>query len=563
MRKFLLFSLLAVCVSNVFANMHQTGWRWRNDNGTETTATWKAADTIGITVTDTISLLRLRFRYDNMQSDPKNLSGIKYGTVKPAGDNSGKFDGSGISNGVSLSNVWGTDPFVLSTSAFVANGTATTQGQVKYMDNKDAAQTTFFIGKFISDNIEAVSIPNGNFTEFEYCFRPTRNLVPGATYYFMPLGDIEGYYGQKESPAQLTVSSPLVYAGVGHTNTITSDGTAFNLNTLLSAVGAINPSTITWSVATAPAHGNVTGFPATSSFTGAGVTPAGLSYTAVNGYSGSDELIVNVSDGTNTTAVTFDFTVSSVAKLSQTITSFAAIAVKTYGDAAFTVSATGGASGNLVTFTSSDPLVATCTGTNGTTITILKAGSCTIYADQAGNNTYDAASQVSQTLTIARRPITITAASGLTKKAGQVDPTLTYNITSGSLVSGDALTGVLTRAAGDALGTYAIQQGTLTNTNNPNYDITFVSANFTITPGTAVMSISANKPDIYPNPTTGLINLDASEGNVSVIGLNGQVILQTSLDKSKTIDISNFTSGIYILYLKTKDAVYEYKIVRK
>jgi hypothetical protein len=86
---------------------------------------------------------------------------------------------------------------------------------------------------------------------------------------------------------------------------------------------------------------------------------------------------------------------------------FDAIPAKTYGDGSFTVSATGGSSGNPVTFTSSDNTIASCTGTNGSTITILKAGTCNIYANQAGNNSYNSAPQVSQTLTVQKKPITI------------------------------------------------------------------------------------------------------------------------------------------------------------
>ena len=98
----------------------------------------------------------------------------------------------------------------------------------------------------------------------------------------------------------------------------------------------------------------------------------------------------------------------------QTIT-FTALSAVTYGDAAFTVSATGGASGNPVTFTSSNPLVATCTGTNGTTITILKTGTTTIRANQAGNSGYNAAAQVDQLLTVNTKGLTITGLTGVNK----------------------------------------------------------------------------------------------------------------------------------------------------
>ena len=74
-------------------------------------------------------------------------------------------------------------------------------------------------------------------------------------------------------------------------------------------------------------------------------------------------------------------------------------------------------------------------------------------------------------------PITITA-DAKSKGVGTSDPTLTYTITSGSLSDGDTLTGSLSRISGEAIGTYTINQGTL---NNPAYDITYVSALFTIT----------------------------------------------------------------------------------
>jgi hypothetical protein len=87
---------------------------------------------------------------------------------------------------------------------------------------------------------------------------------------------------------------------------------------------------------------------------------------------------------------------------------FAALATKIWGDEPFTVSATGGASGNPVIFTSSNSAVATCTGTNGTTITIIKAGSCTISATQAGNEIY-CQGLTNRLLTINPKPIAIAA----------------------------------------------------------------------------------------------------------------------------------------------------------
>ncbi|WP_299669013.1 MBG domain-containing protein [uncultured Polaribacter sp.] len=75
--------------------------------------------------------------------------------------------------------------------------------------------------------------------------------------------------------------------------------------------------------------------------------------------------------------------------------------------------------------------------------------------------------------------ITVTADTK-NKSIGDTEPALTYTITSGNLESGDSLVGSLTRTPGEAVGGYNINQGTLVNDNNPKYNITFISALFTI-----------------------------------------------------------------------------------
>src|SRR5439155_160949 len=101
--------------------------------------------------------------------------------------------------------------------------------------------------------------------------------------------------------------------------------------------------------------------------------------------------------------------------------------------------------------------------------------------------------------TITARPITVTA-DAKTKVYGNTDVALTYQITSGSLAFSDAFTGALTRAAGETVGTYAIQQGTLALSTN--YVLTYVGANLTITKATLTVTAD-NKTRQYsdPNPT--------------------------------------------------------------
>jgi hypothetical protein len=87
----------------------------------------------------------------------------------------------------------------------------------------------------------------------------------------------------------------------------------------------------------------------------------------------------------------------------QTIANFVATpATPVVSAGSFTVSATGGPSGNPVVFSVSSGSAAVCTagGTHGATVTILAAGTCTVFANQDGNASHTAASQQSLPVTI-------------------------------------------------------------------------------------------------------------------------------------------------------------------
>ena len=75
----------------------------------------------------------------------------------------------------------------------------------------------------------------------------------------------------------------------------------------------------------------------------------------------------------------------------------------------------------------------------------------------------------------------------LSKTYGDSDPELTYTVEEDGLINDDALNGSLSRAQGENVGEYAIQQGTLSNSN---YTIDLVPAKFSITPKPA--SVQAN-----------------------------------------------------------------------
>ena len=84
------------------------------------------------------------------------------------------------------------------------------------------------------------------------------------------------------------------------------------------------------------------------------------------------------------------------------------------------------------------------------------------------------------------------------KVYGTADPALTFQLTSGTLVSGDSLTGALTRAAGESVsgGPYPITQGSLTA--GGNYALAFVGAALTITPKSVTVTAD-DQSKVYGN----------------------------------------------------------------
>ncbi|MBF4473742.1 MBG domain-containing protein, partial [Flavobacterium sp. HJJ] len=95
---------------------------------------------------------------------------------------------------------------------------------------------------------------------------------------------------------------------------------------------------------------------------------------------------------------------------------------------------------------------------------------------------------------ITAKPITVTATASQTKVYGTTDPVFAYTV-SPSLVGSDAFTGALTRAAGENIGTYAINQGSLTA--GSNYTISYAGANFAITAKPITVTATASQTKVY------------------------------------------------------------------
>ncbi|MBI2353615.1 MAG: fibronectin type III domain-containing protein [Deltaproteobacteria bacterium] len=215
-----------------------------------------------------------------------------------------------------------------------------------------------------------------------------------------------------------------------------------------------------------------------------GITPS----AAVFGSGTAANYTISYASGTLTIAGT----------AGQTITGFSPPANKTYGDAPITLSATGGGSNNPVTFAVvSGP--GSVSGTNNATLTITGAGTITVKASQAGNSNFDAAPDVTGTITVAPKALTVTA-SNASRAYGAANPA-TPGFAVPGLVGSDSITSVTYAYASTANATAAVgtahgitpSAAVFGSGTASNYTISYASGTLTIA-GSASQSISFNPP---------------------------------------------------------------------
>jgi hypothetical protein len=197
---------------------------------------------------------------------------------------------------------------------------------------------------------------------------------------------------------------------------------------------------------------------------------------------------------TASAAASANYTISFVAgtltvnpKTAQTI-SFAAPAVKNYGNADFAAGATSTNATLPILYSSSNQGVATVIGNM---IHIVGAGTTVITASQNGDALYNPALNVSRTLTVSKVPLTIKA-TDTTKIQGEDNPVFVFSYT--GLVAGETGANLFSKVStsamkGSTAGYYSI---TPTGADTSNYIITYVSGRFTIYPPSGKDQISLN-----------------------------------------------------------------------
>ncbi|MEO6820870.1 MAG: T9SS type A sorting domain-containing protein [Ginsengibacter sp.] len=172
MKKILLTAILLVSLSEIFAFTTQGSWRWRKDDGSQTTATWRAAQNVPITITSTTETLRLRIELYN---DPAKAGGVLDGLFFESSSDNINWDT--IKTVIDKN-----QPFILAgTSPNVVDQEPTTQQLAS------PHYTNFITGKVVvaTDKVPfptALKATQG--TEFEYVFVPTVNIKKSTTYFF-------------------------------------------------------------------------------------------------------------------------------------------------------------------------------------------------------------------------------------------------------------------------------------------------------------------------------------------------------------------------------------------
>jgi MBG domain (YGX type) len=188
---------------------------------------------------------------------------------------------------------------------------------------------------------------------------------------------------------------------------------------------------------------------------------------------------------------------------------------------------------------------ATADATSGVGGYAFTPGSARFGTGSAGNYQI---SYAPGTLSVTPRPVTVTA-DAQSRVYGEADPSLTYTTT--SLGAGAPLSGTLATAdATTGVGSYAITQGTLTGTANPNYALTYIGANLTITPRPLTVTggtISRAYGDANPATTIAFTAPTGSAGSGSGL-VNGDTIASVALasataDAATGVGSYSFTPG--------------------
>jgi hypothetical protein len=273
-----------------------------------------------------------------------------------------------------------------------------------------------------------------------------------------------------------------------------------------------------------------------------------VSYTSSNGAVATVSGNTVTVHGTGTTVLTAsqagDANYTAAPDVKQTLTvktaqsiSFPVVLTKTWGDPAFALSATAN-SGLAVVFSSTSDKVSIV----GSTATLLKAGSVTVFADQPGNATFAPAPRTSQTFCINPAQPVVSVSD-----ADPSAPILTSSSASGNqwFKDGQPMNNATqsTLTVHDA-GTYSVVVTIDNCQSQPSAERTFIVTG---------IEDPAGSVNVYPNPMHDQLVVDAEAlSSGSPVKLNlydavGRVVHQDDGHGKFVIDVTALKAGLYVL----------------
>ncbi len=205
------------------------------------------------------------------------------------------------------------------------------------------------------------------------------------------------------------------------------------------------------------------------------------------GTTGIVNVLANQAGDDNYAAATEVVATFDVTKSNQTIT-FGALANKTYGDPAITLTATSDSAQAVSYVIASGPAIL-----NGGTLTLTGAGTVVVRANQAGNDSYNAAPAVERSFTVAPKQLTVTGAVAADKFADESDVATISGAQLVGVISGDEVT-----LSNETAGTFS-QSGAGTDlTVTTNMTLAGAdAANYTLTQPDLTATISVPLPSDY------------------------------------------------------------------
>lgn len=248
----LLFLFLALATSYAAsAAATQVGhWRWRNDDGDEITATWKAAMDQQITITDPLDVIRFRVSiYSNTTASSGTVS-LQYTTnAAAAAPGSAALGDVNNTSWIDIPSAGTTTAaaFTSSSSNHITGTVSPTTSQLGTSSTASAPNDVFAGGALFTTAYTPSNVAASRRYEVEFTLKPTTNIQNGTVYYFRYKGT-SGGVSQVPAQGNYLHGVPNLTTGAN----VKPTAVAVNLKALLG--GAYNTGTMEMNFALADAN---------------------------------------------------------------------------------------------------------------------------------------------------------------------------------------------------------------------------------------------------------------------------------------------------------------------